>query len=90
MTISQLSKYWGSVFQDPRSQFLAKIVRDELVIAMENACESRNSMHNKLGEIATELEIEKILDREMMFLSSGEKQKVAIGSVFVLILKGLC
>lgn len=82
MAISQLSKYWGSVFQDPRSQFLAKIVRDELVIAMENACESRNSMHNKLGEIATELEIEKILDREMMFLSSGEKQKVAIGSVF--------
>ena len=82
MSISELSKYWGSVFQDPRSQFLAKRVRDELVIAMENACEDRLVMQKKLDEIVRSLEIENLLDREMMFLSSGEKQKVAIGSVF--------
>ena len=35
MSIGELSKYWGSVFQDPRSQFLARKVKDELVIAME-------------------------------------------------------
>ena len=80
MSIGELSKYWGSVFQDPRSQFLARKVKDELVIAMENACEDRVLMKNKLEEAARELEIEKILDTDMMYLSSGEKQKVAIGS----------
>lgn len=82
MSISEFSKYWGSVFQDPRSQFLAKKVKDELVIAMENVCEDRISMKEKLNEVAKDLEIESILDRDMMYLSSGEKQKVAIGSVF--------
>ena len=82
MSISELSRYWGSVFQDPRSQFLAKRVRDELVIAMENACEDRFVMQERLKKTADSLDIENLLDREMMFLSSGEKQKVAIGSVF--------
>ena len=82
MSIGELSKYWGSVFQDPRSQFLARKVKDELVIAMENACEDRVLMKKKLEETIRELEIEKILDTDMMYLSSGEKQKVAIGSVF--------
>ncbi|ERJ82209.1 ABC transporter, ATP-binding protein [Peptostreptococcaceae bacterium oral taxon 113 str. W5053] len=88
MSISELSRYWGSVFQDPRSQFLAKRVRDELVIAMENACEDRFVMQERLKKTADSLDIENLLDREMMFLSSGEKQKVAIGSVFCTYPKG--
>ena len=60
MSISEFSKYWGSVFQDPRSQFLAKKVKDELVIAMENVCEDRISMKEKLNEVARDLEIESI------------------------------
>ncbi len=88
MSISELSKYWGSVFQDPRSQFLAKRVKDELVLAMENACESRDSMKEKLDSVVKYLGIENLLDREMMFLSSGEKQKIAIGSVFCTYPKG--
>lgn len=88
MSISELSNYWGSVFQDPRSQFLARKVQDELVLAMENTCEARNVMKEKLDEVVRELEIERILDRDMMYLSSGEKQKVAIGSVFCTYPKG--
>ncbi|MDN9333082.1 ABC transporter ATP-binding protein [Clostridioides difficile] len=88
ISISELSKYWGSVFQDPRSQFLARKVKDELVLAMENACEDRVSMQKKLDEVVKDLEIENLLDREMMFLSSGEKQKIAIGSVFCTYPKG--
>ena len=67
MSISEFSRYWGSVFQDPRSQFLAKRVRDELVIAMENACEDRFVMQEKLKKTADSLDIENLLDREMMF-----------------------
>lgn len=82
MSISELSKYWGSVFQDPRSQFLSKRVFDELVLAMENACMDREEMKLRLNEVVAELGLEGLLSREMMELSSGEKQKVAIGSVF--------
>lgn len=82
MSISELSKYWGSVFQDPRSQFLSKRVFDELVLAMENACMDREEMKLRLNEVVAELGLEGLLAREMMELSSGEKQKVAIGSVF--------
>lgn len=82
MSISELSAYWGSVFQDPRSQFLAKRVRDEVVLAMENACRDRGYMNDKLEEVVEELEMKALLGREMTVLSSGEKQKVAIGSVF--------
>ena len=57
-------------------------VKDELVIAMENVCEDRISMKEKLNEVAKDLEIESILDRDMMYLSSRKKQKVTIGSVF--------
>lgn len=48
---------------------------------MENACEDRFVMQERLKKTADSLDIENLLDREMMFLSSGEKQKVAIGSV---------
>lgn len=81
MAAGELSHYWGSVFQDPRSQFFARRVRDEIVLAMENACFDRPHMERRLHEVCTLLEITHLLDEDMMYLSSGEKQKVAITSV---------
>ena len=81
MSAGELSQYWGSVFQDPRSQFFAKRVQDEIVLAMENACFDRQHMRQHLQEVSTLLGITHLLDEDMMYLSSGEKQKVAIASV---------
>ena len=81
MSAGELSQYWGSVFQDPRSQFFAKRVQDEIVLAMENACFDRSNMERRLHEVCTLLGITHLLDEDMMYLSSGEKQKVAIASV---------
>lgn len=79
----------GSVFQDPRSQFFAKRVRDEIVLGMENHCVNRALMHQRLWEVSEPLGITRLLGREMQTLSSGEKQKVAIASVCALQPKGL-
>jgi energy-coupling factor transport system ATP-binding protein len=79
----------GSVFQDPRSQFFSKRVRDEISLAMENHCVPRELMHEKLWDISELLGITHLHGREMRTLSSGEKQKVAIASVCAMSPKGL-
>ncbi len=83
-SLSDVGSEVGSVFQDPRSQFFARTVQDELVLAMENHCFERDVMRENLERVTKLLNIEDLLEREMMSLSSGQKQKVAIASVFAL------
>lgn len=88
-TLDEMGRVLASVFQDPRSQFFAKRVQDEIVLAMENHCIDRESMHTRLETVCELLGITHLLGREMTELSSGEKQKVAIASVCALRPKGL-
>ena len=87
--LNAVGEHLGSVFQDPRSQFFAKRVRDEIVLAMENHCMDRVEMRERLLDVSDLLGITKLHGREMQNLSSGEKQKVAIASVFALAPDGL-
>ena len=84
MRLDEIGLKLGSVFQDPRSQFFAKYVRDEIVLAMENHCVPRHTMQARLEEVCELLDISHLLGRTMANLSSGEKQKVAIASVFAM------
>ena len=84
MRLDEIGQTLGSVFQDPRSQFFAKYVRDELVLAMENHCVPRHIMQTRLAEVCHLLDISHLLGHTMANLSSGEKQKVAIASVFAI------
>ena len=70
----------GNVFQDPRSQFFSINTTDEIVLAMENRNFTRERMNERLKEIDNLMGIEKLLDRNLFKLSSGEKQKVAIAA----------
>lgn len=80
LSIDEIGQKIGSVFQDPRSQFFATNTTDEIVLAMENRTYSREQMEERLHEVAELLDMKKLLDRDMFYLSSGEKQKVAIAS----------
>ena len=88
-SLDEMGLSLGSVFQDPRSQFFAKRVRDEISLAMENHCVPRDLMHEKLLDISELLDITHLHGREMRNLSSGEKQKVAIASVCAMSPRGL-
>ncbi|MBQ8139301.1 MAG: energy-coupling factor ABC transporter ATP-binding protein [Lachnospiraceae bacterium] len=70
----------GNVFQDPRSQFFSINTTDEIVLAMENRNFTRERMNERLKEIDDLMGIEKLLDKNLFKLSSGEKQKVAIAA----------
>lgn len=89
ITLDEIGLSLGSVFQDPRSQFFAKRVRDEIVLGMENHCVPREEMHERLWALSEPLHITRLFGRQMQQLSSGEKQKVAIASVCALRPKGL-
>lgn len=82
--IHKISEKVGSVFQDPRSQFFTLDTRSELAFTCENFGIKADKINLKMNEISSVLNIESIMDRQLLTLSSGEKQKVAIASVLML------
>lgn len=81
-TIQNLADVVGSVFQDPRSQFFATDVTDEIAFSCENAGLPREEMKKRVTAAAERLGISHLLDRGIFALSSGEKQAVAVASVY--------
>lgn len=81
MPIHRLGTMVGSVFQDPRSQFFATNTTDEIVLGMENIPLERLVMQERLNTVCKQMNIERLVDRRIFPLSSGEKQLIAIASV---------
>lgn len=81
MPIHRLGTMVGSVFQDPRSQFFATNTTDEIVLGMENVPLKREVMQERMNAVCKQMDIERLADRRIFPLSSGEKQLVAIASV---------
>lgn len=84
MPIHQLGTVVGSVFQDPRSQFFATNTTDEIALGMENIPLERPVMQERMAAVCKQMNLERLLDRRIFPLSSGEKQLVAIASVCVM------
>lgn len=72
----------GSVFQDPRSQFFTLHVKTELPFSSENLGIPMKEIQKRLNGTVKELQIEPLLQKSIFKLSSGEKQKVAVASVY--------
>ena len=76
------SAYVGSVFQDPRSQFFTLHVKTELPFPSENLGIPMREIQKRLNGTVKDLHIERLLQKSIFQLSSGEKQKVAVASVY--------
>lgn len=81
MKLHQIAQLVGSVFQDPRSQFFTVDTTSEIVFACENKGIARAEMIRRLHDTVAAMKIEKLLEKNIFQLSSGEKQKIAIASV---------
>ena len=81
MTMGEVGLITGNVFQDPKSQFFCTNTTDEVVFGMENRGFSREQMNARLAELCELFPLERILDKKLFNLSSGEKQIIAIASV---------
>lgn len=82
--IHNVSKKVGSVFQDPRSQFFTTNTTSEIAFGMENLGYEREHMNDSIKIVSEYLGIEDLLNRSVHELSSGEKQKIAIASIYAM------
>lgn len=80
----EISRVVGSVFQNPRSQFFTLNSTSEIVFAMENYGFPRSEMIKRIEEIKAQLPIENLMGREILTLSSGERQLLAIACAMTL------
>lgn len=76
---TEISRDIGYVSQDPRGQFFTTNTTSELVFAMENFGFDTATMQNNLREMIDLLGLSKLLDQNIFTISSGERQKIAIG-----------
>lgn len=84
MKPSELAGQMGTVFQDPRSQFFMTDTTRELAFGCENMGMEREETIRRVAKAAWDLELGQYLNRSIFALSSGEKQQIAIGSVYAL------
>ena len=84
MKPAQLAGQVGTVFQDPRSQFFMTDTTRELAFGCENMGLPREETIDRIAKTAKDLELADYLNRSIFALSSGEKQQIAVGSVYAL------
>ncbi len=82
-SIYDISKFVGSVFQNPRSQFFNVDTTSELAFAPENQGVSFEEITNRIQKVVVDFKLQSLMGRNIFQLSGGEKQKIACASVSV-------
>lgn len=80
--LSLTSRYVGSVFQNPKSQFFNVDSTGELVFGCENQNLEREAIGKRLEKTKRDMQLEALMDRNIFELSGGEKQQIAVGSAY--------
>lgn len=78
----QIAELVGSVFQNPKTQFFNLDSDSELVFGLENIGVASEDIRKRISQIVTDLDIENLLHRNVFELSGGEKQALAIASIY--------
>ena len=81
MTLAEISRVVGSVFQNPRSQFFNIDTDCELAFGCENLGLDPEEIKQRVESVVQEFHLEHLLGRSIFNLSGGEKQKIACASV---------
>ncbi|MFH1856780.1 MAG: ATP-binding cassette domain-containing protein [Candidatus Omnitrophota bacterium] len=74
----------GMVFQEPEKQLITRSVEAELAFGPENLGLSVSEIKRRIAETVGFLGLEKLLERKVENLSSGEKQKTVLGSILAM------
>ena len=74
----------GTVFQDPRSQFFTTTTDEEIAFGLQTICKSRDEIKQRVEEVYAELDIPELKGKSVFELSSGQKQKIAIASIYAM------
>lgn len=72
------------VWQNPEGQIVTDRVAYEIVFGLENIGMPKEQMRRRLAEVVTNFGLEKILHRDTMELSGGEKQLLNVASAMAM------
>lgn len=84
MSVGEAGELAASVFQDPRSQFFTVNSSAEVAFGLENHGISHEEMRRRVNEAFSVFHLEKLKDRNVYELSSGERQLVSILSAWAM------
>ena len=80
----EIGRLVGSVFQDPKSQFFSSELAGEVAFPCENYGLSAREIRERTDAAIEALKLSRLKDRAVDALSSGEKQRAAIASVYAM------
>ncbi len=80
----EIGRLVGSVFQDPKSQFFSSELAGEVAFPCENYGLSAREIRERTDAAIEALQLSHLKDRAVDALSSGEKQRAAIASVYAM------
>ncbi len=84
LSLPDLAKKIGIVFQDVDNQLFLPTVEAEIAFAPENLCLGCDEIEGIIQKVLADLRIEHLRHKNPSFLSGGEKHLVAIASVLSL------
>ena len=73
----------GIVFQNPNHQIINRLVIDELAFGLENLGLNPEQIITKINQISEEYQLSHLLNRELVSLSLGEKQRIILLSIIL-------
>lgn len=79
-----ISRYVGSVFQDPEAQIVAPTIEDEIAFGLENFGIEPKLIEERIEEALRLIGISHLRHRSTTELSGGQKQRVAIAAAIAL------
>ncbi|MDR3147765.1 MAG: energy-coupling factor ABC transporter ATP-binding protein [Treponema sp.] len=83
LPLYEIANYAGTVFQNPRSQFFNTDTTGELAFGCENRGLEPDLIRGRLERSVRLFRLERLVDRSIFELSGGEKQRIAIASVYM-------
>ena len=84
MSIGEIGELTASVFQDPRSQFFTVNSSNEVAFGLENHGLPQEKIRRRVDEAFRVFHLERLKDRNVYELSSGERQLISILSAWAM------
>ena len=84
LPLYEIGKIVGSIFQDPRRQFFSSELVGEVAFASENYGFSHKEIVSRTDAAINKMQLEHLRNMPVDVISSGEKQRTAVASVYAL------
>ena len=84
LPLYKIGRIVGSIFQDPQRQFFSSQLAGEVAFACENYGFSQDEIVNRTNISMKKMDLNHLRNTSLNMLSGGEKQRVAIASVYAL------